>query len=1087
MSTLTDLAESTFALSPEQRALLSMADADPRAAALTLEIHVRIDGPLEPQRLRAAVEAAVRPHGALSTALQAVPGYRGLRQQSLESAPSLDWRDADLRPSAAGSVPAAALSTLKNWLQGLTDPPMDPARAAVLRVGLARTADAQHTLVIAASALSVDQGSLVSLLDQIARAYGGEIDPDLEEPFQYAQFVEWRQDLEGGDDAQQGKAYWRRQVEGGDALPPPRLQALMAGPAAVPRQRLALRRTLAIDPALAAQVQVAADSAGAQVHTLLQAVWWLQLSRLTEESRFMAGWQHDCRDDYDVMQGGVGAFCKVLPVKVDIAPQAGFMDWLRRLQSMLDAHVQVQEFFPIDAPPLSSHQRWGFLARSAPARHGVGSAVWQVDAMPAPLPCFELVLDAQWSAGQTALLGLHAVEGRCTEAAAQALLMQFTTLLAAVVKQPEAPVNRLSLAGAQERAFLLSLNDAVLDVGTLTVGEHIARWAELTPDAPAIEAGSQRLTYRELESRVDRMAQALHTHGLAAGGLLAIELPRSIDLVVAMLAAWRVGAGYLPLEPDWPDARRQAVLAHAQPACVLRAQVADGAPFTQPSWREVGLADLQSTAQAAAGRSRAPQMQDLAYVLYTSGSTGQPKGVVIGQAQLLNYVACATQAMDLGSCRRWALTSSVVADLGNTALFGALFNGACLVVAEQNQVEDAQAFAAFMAQHQIDAIKMVPSHLEALLEHESPVLPRTLVLGGEATPGALLERIGRLAPQCRIYNHYGPTETTVGVMVHAHEPGALLDGATLPLTRVLANLRVHVLDEHLQVVPQGGRGMVFIGGAQLCRGYLHLEAGSDVFIDDPFVPGERLYRTGDLAWRLPGGGIRLAGRADHQIKIRGFRVEPAEVEAALLSHPHVAQATVFARPGEGGAPELVAFVVASGHAPPTSAALRDHVAARLPSAMVPARCVVLAQFPRLPNGKIDRVALESLAANEGVGTPSRPPRDALEHVLAEAMAQLLQRDAIGVDDDFFDLGAHSLLVIKLVARIRKLLQLEVAPGLVFDHPSISALAAALRQGEGDRAAQLEQRAQAQRAAGAAAVHAVPPGGEGENTPATVHA
>ncbi|GKT25653.1 non-ribosomal peptide synthetase [Acidovorax sp. SUPP3334] len=1068
MSTLTDLAEATFPLSPEQRALLSMAGSDPCAAVLTLQLRTRIDGPLEPIRLRAAVESVARAHGALSTALRAVPGYRGVRQQPMEPPPALDWHACDLRSSAAGSL------ALDEWLQGLASAPLDPSRAAVLRVGLARTGDARHVLALVGNALAVDQGSLASLLEQIARAYAGESADAAEEPFQYAQFVEWRQDLEGGNDAPQGQAYWQRHVGAGDTLPPLRLGAWTGQHGADLPVRLELRHRSPVEPALAQRVEAAANAAGTPVHTLLQAVWWLLLSRLSQESRFMAGWQHDCRDDYDVMQGSVGAFGKVLPVAVDIPATTRFSDWLNRLHATLDAHVQAQEFCPLDAMPLAAHPRWGFLARPVPASYVAGETVWQVEALPTPLPCFDGVLDVQWSAGQPAQLGLYAAADRCIDAAADVLLAQFTTLLAAVVAQPDGPVDRFSLVGERERALLLSINQATLDVGPLTVGQHIARWAAQTPDAPAIEAGAERLSYRELEARVDRMAQALHSRGLPAGGLLAIELPRSLDLVVAMLAAWRVGAGYLPLEPDWPAARRHGVLEHARPACVLSARAADSAgpsEKTQP-WHEIALADVidpqvaHRTDPAAPAWNRSPSMDDLAYVLYTSGSTGQPKGVVIGQAQLLNYVAAATQAMDLGRCRRWALTSSVVADLGNTALFGALFNGACLVIAGPDDVGDARAFSAFMTQRRIDAIKMVPSHLEALLEHEAPVLPDTLVLGGEATTGALLQRIERLAPRCRIYNHYGPTETTVGVMVHAHQPGSETGGsATLPLTQVLANNRVHVLDEHLQLVPQGGRGMVFIGGAQQCRGYLHRAESGEAFIDDPFVPGERMYRTGDLAYRLVGGGIRLAGRADHQIKIRGFRVEPAEVEAVLALHPQVAQATVIPVLGDGSATELAAFVVAgaeSAAAPPTPAALRSHVEDRLPSAMVPARCVVLAQFPRLPNGKIDRVALAALAVSDVRQAPPEPPRDALEHWLAEAMAQLLQRGSIGVRDDFFDLGAHSLLVIKLVARLRKQLQIDVAPGLVFDHPSISALAAALRQEGGVPADQLEQRAQARR-------------------------
>ena len=271
------------------------------------------------------------------------------------------------------------------------------------------------------------------------------------------------------------------------------------------------------------------------------------------------------------------------------------------------------------------------------------------------------------------------------------------------------------------------------------MADRIAHWAQATPDAPALEAGEQRLNYRELDGRINRLAHWLAAQGVTPGSIVALNLPRSIELTVAIFAAWRVGAAYLPLEPEWPEARRASVLADARPALVLDAAappVPEGMPGTPPAHRI--------------------SPQDLAYVLYTSGSTGKPKGVAIEQGHLLNYVAAASAAMRLDACRRWALTSSVVADLGNTALFGAFFNGACLVVAAEDDVKDADAFARFMAEREIDAIKIVPSHLEALLECESPHLPRTLVLGGEAAPRALVERIARLAPQCAIYNHYGP-------------------------------------------------------------------------------------------------------------------------------------------------------------------------------------------------------------------------------------------------------------------------------------------------------------------------------------------
>ncbi|MBO9643773.1 MAG: non-ribosomal peptide synthetase [Pseudacidovorax sp.] len=585
---------------------------------------------------------------------------------------------------------------------------------------------------------------------------------------------------------------------------------------------------------------------------------------------------------------------------------------------------------------------------------------------------------------------------------------------------------------------LSTLRGESVDIGAASLSERIARWAEVAPSAPALEAAALRLDYRALHARVNRVAHWMAAQGVGAGSLVALNMSRSADLVVAMLASWRLGAGYLPLEPEWPAARREAVLADAAPALTLEALPGDA--------QLGGWPDLLPT--------REPSPEAPAYLLYTSGSTGRPKGVRIGQRQLLNYVAAASRAMGLARCRRWALTSSVVADLGNTALFGALYNGACLVIAGPDDMDDAQAFAAFMRRCEIDALKMVPSHLEALLEARAPVLPATLVLGGEATPRALVERLWRLAPSCAIYNHYGPTEATVGVMVHAVQAGA--DAAplpdVLPLTQVLANNRVHVLDEAMLPVAPGATGMLYVGGAQLSPGYLGQDAG-DAFIADPFQPGERLYRTGDLAQVLPEGGIRLAGRADHQVKVRGFRVEPAEIEAVLLAQAGVRQAVVLAVAGGERGTQLHAFVVGDGQA--KADALLARLGTLLPAHMVPAQCTMLAAFPRLGNGKIDRLALGPLAGTaEPVSPPVMPP-DVLVAFLAGCIAGVLQRESVGAYDDFFALGGHSLLVIKLVARIRKRLGVEIAPGIVFDHPSASALAASLREAQGGTAAALE--------------------------------
>ena len=1032
-----------------------------------------IEGELDAARLEAAVQSVVRAHGALHAAVLQVPGFRGLRQQAGDAAAPPQWHRVDLRGGAD------RVAALVDWTAACTQAPLDVAGGALLRVGIARIGETRHKLLLVASVFAADKGSLHGLLDQMAAAYLAGQAVDADEVFQYAQFVEWRQDLDGADEAAEGRAYWRACIEGADVLQAPRLNTRMDGEREATRAgvRTRISHVLPLDATLAARVQDVAVQNGCDTALLMQAVWWLLLARLTGHRPFVAGWQNDCRRDYELMRGAVGVFEKVLPVVVDIPPETRFTDWLARLGATLEAHTEAQEYWAIDAPPMSAHLDAGFTFDEAPVRLQGGMA-WRVEAAPGPSPCFELALQVGQAGrpgqpGQGLSLRVHADAARHSPQSLERLLWQYATLLASALAQPHAPVGALALVGERERDLLLrAAHGAVADFGTLTLAEQVAGWSRTTPDAPALEAGDVRLSYREFDARIDRMAHGLRARGAVAGTLVALDLPRSADLLVAMLASWRIGAGYLPLDPEWPAARRQAVLEDARPSLVLHA--AGPLPAGPVPWRQVSLdalddKDLDGTADSVPAHR--PALHDLAYVLYTSGSTGTPKGVVIEQGQLLNYVAAVSSAMDLGRCRRWALTSSVVADLGNTALFGALHNGACLVVAGPGDVKDAHAFANFMRERRVDALKMVPSHLEALLEDEAPQLPATLVLGGEAAPRSLIERIARLAPQTVVYNHYGPTETTVGVMVHRVSAGGAAAGcarsgaaSVLPLSRVLANNRVHVLDEALQPVPAGALGAVYVGGAQLCRGYLNREV-EGAFVADPFLPGQRLYRTGDLACVLPEGGLRLAGRADDQVKVRGFRVEPAEVEAVLLSQPGVRQAVVLVlAPSGGGADaELRAFVVADAALASEGgrAALTGHLATLLPAHMVPARCTFVAEFARLPNGKIDRQSLRAAASNDerGAGTAATavmtPPRDALESVLAECMATLVRRDAIGVEDDFFELGGHSLLVIKLVARLRKLLRVDVAPGLVFDHPSVATLAAALRAMEGADAGGME--------------------------------
>jgi amino acid adenylation domain-containing protein len=453
---------------------------------------------------------------------------------------------------------------------------------------------------------------------------------------------------------------------------------------------------------------------------------------------------------------------------------------------------------------------------------------------------------------------------------------------------------------------------------------------------------------------------------------------------------------------------------------------------------------------ALAGDPPAPRVEvhpdQLAYVIYTSGSTGAPKGVEVTHRGLVNYVSWAPRRTGLGEPgHRYALLQPAVTDLGNTVIFTSLVAGAALHVMDAGAATDPAAVAWFVRAHGIDGLKAVPSHLAALASDGGParLLPaRSLVLGGEGAPAAWVADVLAAAGARDVVNHYGPTETTIGVVTLRLSSGHL-DRGTVPIGSPVANTRVYVLDADLNPVPAGVVGELFIGGAQVARGYARQPAlTAERFVADPVAAdGGRVYRTGDRARWRPGGVLEFLGRADRQVKGRGHRIEPGEVEAALTAHPRVRSAVVVAR-GEGGERLLAAYLVAAdAGGPPTVEELREHLRGRLPEFMVPALFTEIPAVPLTPTGKLDQAALPGpqdgrLRPATGGAEPSSPT----ETELAGIWAAILNQDRVGVHDNFFDLGGHSLLAIQLISRIREAFGVDVPIAEVFDKPTIAQLA-----------------------------------------------
>ncbi|WP_042339974.1 non-ribosomal peptide synthetase [Paraburkholderia ferrariae] len=1074
------------ALSPEQQVVLADSSlcSDPAVFSATLK------GPWRGEDLRRACEQVFLRHDILRTVFRQTPGYTLPRQYPLEGAlPQLEVFDArHAKPEDFARLQQAAAQLEEGRL----------ARC-VLLVRLVRPvrdddqADNGARFVLSASRLVADETGLASLYRDVIEAYvrldrddsADEFEED-NETVQYAQFVEWREELAIGEEARDGAAYWTRYLE--------RVAAEQAEIPALPYRKLIARdraspaqqsrpdtgheahgnaEARSIRSNIDCTLDSAAHACGVTPAVLAHAAWWLLLARIAGEEHVLGAWQHDSRDGAPMLEGSIGAFVRTYPVALACPAERPFIDLAQEFAALLEAHTRWQEHWPANPAtldrPLRAFDRVGFaLSGIVPDWTGMRGAEQlgaQADRIHALLPGYELALQIDVDATGVPRAATLAFRSDCYgEVDVEALLGQYITLLASIASNPASTVGALAIDNAEQQSRLLAWKGDTRDWATQTLPAAIAAWAAKTPDAPALAAQDLSISYAELEARVAHAAAMLNARGVSRGRVVGLLMPRSAALVVALLATMRAGAAYLPLDPAWPAARREEIVAQAGVRLVLCERGAQVSPDHVEF--DALLEASCASADAAAGANPGPD--DNAYVLYTSGSTGKPKGVAIGHRQLFNYVAGSSEALGLHPCRRFALTSTVAADLGNTTLFGALYNGACLVIAQADDIKDAQSFAAFVQHNRIDCLKITPSHLGALLDTGTPRVPDVVVLGGEPVPTRLAARLHELNPAARLFNHYGPTETTVGVLVHAyrgHDDRAA-NAPNLPLTAALPNCHVYVLDRAMRLAPVGATGELYIGGAQVSSGYIGQggQEGQDVFVDNPFNPGERLYRSGDRARYLAGGGIQLVGRADAQVKIRGFRIEPAEIEAELLRLPGVREAAVRAWGDEAGR-QLAAYAVCADPdaqgAEATARALRERLAQRLPDAMVPAHFIVLPDLPRLANGKIDRRSLPD-PHERRAAAQSQAARTALEALLLRTIYDLLARPLADIDANFFDAGADSLVAIRLASRIREQLRVEVLPGVVFAHPTARQLAQALSAaspsgGEIERVARLRLR------------------------------
>jgi amino acid adenylation domain-containing protein len=560
------------------------------------------------------------------------------------------------------------------------------------------------------------------------------------------------------------------------------------------------------------------------------------------------------------------------------------------------------------------------------------------------------------------------------------------------------------------------------------VSDLFERQAAAAPHNVAVIHGGCELTYGQLESRANRLARLLIARGAGPGSLVAIMLDRSADLVVTLLAVLKTGAGYVPIAPEDPQGRVRYVLGDSQCSIIVTstavtdATMLAGCPSAVLHLDARGAAEVlaafEDTAPSQTDRRHPVDASDTAYVIYTSGSTGVPKGVVVEQHALSAYLdhACSHYPSVAG---RTILHSSVSFDMAVTTIYAPLLTGGSVVIADLSARSTDGVAASWVRGQRPTFLKVTPSHLALLAALPSEYSPtQELVIGGESLTTAGLSAWRAAHPTVTVINEYGPTEATVGCCVHYMRPGDETVGAAVPIGHATETTRLHVLDDQLRPVPDGTVGELFIAGTQLARGYLG-RAGmtAERFLPDPFgPPATRMYRTGDLVRRRPGGDLEFLGRADGQLKINGYRVEPGEVEAVLCNHPGVRQAAAIPRADASGGKSLIAYIVPRD-AGPDLEHVRAHLAAQLPGFMVPTCIVVVSALPLTPNGKLDVAALPE---PEGIAPKSHfAARTEPEALLCRLVGEVTGAAHVGIDDDFVALGGTSIAAARLVTRARR--------------------------------------------------------------------
>ena len=1043
-----------FPASFAQQRLWFLDQLHPSQSVYNMAYSVRFEAPIKFTELERSLNEIVRRHESLRTMFTSIDGQpmQVIKTRRDLTLPLVEFTQL---------LPAEREVQSRRYAEQEAGRPFDLAAGPLLRTTLMRFGEKENVLLVVMHHIVSDAWSMGIFLRELATLYEAfsqnRQSPLPELPVQYADYAAWQRERLQGDALEEQISYWREHLRGA----PPVLELAADRPRPAVQTFKGARRYTGLPAGLVDRLRALSRAEGVTLFMTMLAAFDVLLWRYSEQNDVTVGTPIAGRNRSE-LEGLIGFFANALPLRANLSDNPTFRNFVSRVrETALEAHAHqdapldklVEELRPerrLSHTPL--FQVMFSFENTPPALEfpGLNMKWLEVDHGTSR---GDLLLFATDKGAELSCMWEYSTDLFDGETIEQ-MMSSYRTLLESILDQPEKRIGYLEIWTESQREQLLvqSHGDQSEQAAPVCIQQLFEAQAERTPESIAVVSGEQSLTYRALNARANQLAHHLQKLGVGPETPVGVCLERSAELAVALLGVLKAGGAYVPVDPHYP-AERLAFMLKDSSVPVLLTQKHLLKTLPALSIEIVCVDDQAQLADEQAGAlKRNPSStvtpENLAYVIYTSGSTGWPKGVQVRHETVIHLFAATRNQLGFREGDIWTVVHSNAFDFSVWEIWGSLLQGGTLVVVPLEVVQSPADFYDLLCAQRVTILNQTPSALRELLRSRAQARTvdrdwsvRLIVCGGDALDQELAAQLSELG--IPVWNFYGPTESTVWTtcgLVTQTEVSANLNSIGHPI----ADLQVYLLDRQLQLVPNGVAAELFIGGAGLARGYLNRpELTAEKFIPNPFSaqPGSRLYRTGDLVRRQRDGKLEFAGRIDTQVKLRGFRVELGEIEAALSQHPYIAQAVVILREDRPGDKTLVAYLVAKDGKTFDAGELRKYLQVSLPDYMVPAAFVTLEAMPLTPNKKVDRRLLPSpdySTAEQSSGfVAARTP---IEEIVADIWARVLGLEKVGVNDNFFALGGHSLLATQVMSRLHDAFQVDLPLRALFEHATVAGLA-----------------------------------------------